>query len=581
MPIPVSQSSLQKQAPIRLRAIRQSLWVAVAFACILGATRPNTMGDGPAYAAQIAAQLGHPLFGNGNSLWEFGHLLWRPLGWALTSLLSPLLSTVTNWVPFMQVSFVLIAISALGGILTVALWFLLLVDITRSRLLAGLVALAMSCSHGFLLYSHSGCAYIPGLMCLTASFYLLRKGRIAAGAIGFALAVLIWFPYVLAGAALLLIAACPPDWETPLRGILRAVRPGQAIRFAAIAAACLVIVFGLGMAARRISSVNEARKWYAESQHGIDQSNKAARIATGLPRSFLSLGKDGVLYKRYLKHDPYAPVAIRDLIGASLWKIAAFDLFLVCLLYELLRRAQSGWPLLLLTAGAGPVIVFAVFLFEPSMPERYLPAFPFLVAAVGWILRDLLQARRATQFVVAGFMGCVVVSNLYSFAAPRISTEDRNSMHRLAGFRDTLTNADIVVVMTNQDRILDMMARSPFSVVNRPEPIRTYDVIEPATLRVPQWREEFASEVLSVWERGGKVWISKRVWSARPRPDWDWTEGDDPRVRWPELPRFFSALQTDTDSGGEDGFSRLAPNSVNRSYLMPFAAAYRLPVSGP
>ena len=509
------------EAPVRLSAMWQRWWIAIAFACLLGVTRPNTIGDTPAYVSDIVARLGKSPFGHGNPLWEFGHLLWRPLGWTLTSLLLPLLSAVTDWTPFMQASFALIAISALSGIVTVVLWFLLLVDVTHSRRVAFLVALAMSCSHGFLLYSHSGCAYIPGLMCLTFALYLLRRGSIRAGAFFYALATLIWFPFILAGAGLLLIAACPTNGETSLKEIYPAVRPGQAIRFVAISCACIILVYGLAMAARRISSANEARNWYANSSHGNVQNIRAVRIATGMPRSFLSLGMDGVLYKRFLKKDPYAPVTIRDLIAASLWKIVAFDLFLVCLLYELLRRAQSGWPLLLLLAGAFPVLFFAVFLFEPSSPERYLPAFPFLIIAIGWILRDFLRTRRVTQFIVAGFLVCVVVNNLYSFAAPRISGEDRSSWQRLAGFRDSLTPADVVVIITNQDKILGIMYRSPFSAINRPEPIRVYDVIEPANLRTLQWREEFAAEAFKVWDQGGQIWISKRVWIARPLPDWE------------------------------------------------------------
>jgi hypothetical protein len=572
--------SIGTETPIRESAKRNALWIAIVFACLLGLTRPNTMGDGPSYANDIATRLGKSPFGHGNPLWEFGHLLWRPLGWTLTSLLSPLLSGVTDWTPFMQVSFVLIALSALSGIVTVVLWFLLLVDIMHSRLAAFLIALAMSCSHGFLLYSHSSCAYIPGLMCLTYALYLLRKGNMAASALFYAFAILIWFPFILAGAALLLIAACPSNWEMSLKQMCRAVRPGQLVCFAAISCACVIVVFGLAMTARQISSSDEARNWYSNSRHGIAQHNKAVRIATGLPRSLLSLGKDGVLYKRYLKHDPYAPVAITDLITASLWKILAFDFFLVCLLYELLRRSQSGWPLLLLLAGACPVIFFAVFLFEPSMPERYLPALSFLIISIGYVLRDLLKTRRTTQFIVAGFLACVVVNNAYTFAAPRISGQERSSWHRLAGLRDSLTNSDVVVVMTNQDEILDLMGH-PFSAFNRPEPIRIYDVIEPATVRCLQWREEFADKALKVWDQGGQIWISKRLWINRPRPDWEWVEGDDPSVTWTEVPLFFSPLQTDTDSGGEDGFYHLTRNSVNWNYLTPFAASYRPPVLQP
>ncbi len=270
--------------------------------------------------------MGNRFLGSGNSLWEFGHLLWRPLGWALLSLTTPLLSKLTGLTMFMQASLVLIVVSVLCSLITVALWYIMAARVAGSKGVAFAVSLAMACSHGFLLYAHSGCSYIPGLTCLTASLYFLLAGRIVPGAIFYALSALLWLPFILGGAALLLLAACPSaKWNTPLRACFTKLVWTGAIRFILISTALLLLVYGFALYARQTSSVAEAREWVAASGHGWSQSSRLVRIATGLPRSFLYLGKDGILYKRYLWHDPYSHVTLWNIASASLWKLVAFD----------------------------------------------------------------------------------------------------------------------------------------------------------------------------------------------------------------------------------------------------------------
>ncbi|MES1261396.1 MAG: hypothetical protein ABUS49_06630 [Acidobacteriota bacterium] len=520
--------------------------------------------------------VGQSALGPGNSLWEFGHLLWRPLGWLLATLAGPVMSSLTDWTPFMQAAFVLLAVSALSSVVTVVLWYLLLIEVAQSRTTAFLVTLALACTHAFLLYAHSGCPYIPGLMCVSASLYCLRKDALTAAGVFYALGAALWFPFVLSGAGLALVAAGPAGSEIRLRDRLRIMKPARVLRFSAISAVVLIAIYGLGAAARQVTSVREAKAWFSESNHGLEQNMKALRLTTGLPRSFFFLGKDGIVFKRFLKHDPYAPVTITDLFTASLWKIAAFYVFLICLFREL-WRSWSAWPLLLLLLGSLPAILFAVFLFEPSQAERYLPAAPFLVFATGWIFRDFARQRRATQWIIAGFLVAVVLNSGYSFAAPRVESANKDSWSRIATLRSRVTGNSVAVVATNQDELENFTSRSIFGAVNRPQLFRLYDVIDPASLRSLQWREEFATVVFGVWKDGGEVWISKRLWSSQPRPAWNWVEGDGPYGSWGDLFKFFSVMQTDADADGSDGFARLARNDANTAYLTPFGAAYRRP----
>jgi hypothetical protein len=481
--------------------------------------------------------------------------------------MSPLLSALTDWNSFMQASFVLIVISVMSSAITVVLWYLLLMEITQRFIASGIIALALACSHGFLLYAHSGTAYIPGLTCVTASLYFLRKNKIVAGALLYALSSLLWFPFVLAGAALFLVAVWPANRTIPLTESHPAIKLSKGFRFATISAVCILFVLCVALIAREVTSTKEAKEWYSEAQHGWSQNMGIIRVATGLPRSFLYLGYDGVLFKRYLEHDPYAPVTIADLVKASLWKIIAFDLFAICLIYELVNYKISRRPLLLFLLGTAPVVCFAVFIFEPGSPERYLPALPFVVLAVGLIFRDFPQKRRFTQIVTAAFLFSVVCNNISSFARPRINRKDGQSWARVSEVRQRVTGTSLVAVLTNHDEIEDFVSRSPFAEVNRPNSFVVYDVVEPATLRVLHWKEQFAARALQAWDRGGEVWISQRVWSIQPHPDWHWVEGDDRRVSWKEIPEFFSILQTDASTHTEDGFLRLTRNEANRVFL--------------
>jgi hypothetical protein len=100
-----------------------------------------------------------------------------------------------------------------------------------------------------------------------------------------------------------------------------------------------------------------------------------------------------------------------------------------------------------------------------------------------------------------------------------------------------------------------------------------YYIVNTGNVQVLTWRQNLAARTLQVWRNGGEVWVSKRVWSSRPMRSWNWAEGDDPRVSWKELPQFFSTLHTDAESGGTDGFRRLARDQQNLAALTPLASS--------
>ncbi|HWC00598.1 MAG TPA: hypothetical protein VG672_28020 [Bryobacteraceae bacterium] len=558
--------------------------LAAAFFLLLIGTRAFTMGDTSVYAGQVALYFGKSPFGSGNTLWEFGHLLWRPMGWCLTTVAAPWLAGWTGWNPYLTCVFLLMATTVVCGFFTVLMWYALVLEFTRSQAVAFLIAISFACTNAFLTYVHSGSSYVAGLFCVTASVWLLRravngkgigKNTVAATAILAALGTLFWFPYILSLPAIAFLGMCPSPAKLSWSSIFSRESVRLAVRFSIVAIVCLAIGYGAALAARQVSSAAEARTWATESSHGWSQSLGIVRIATGLPRAFLFMGKDGVLFRRYLRHDPYSPVSLAALVRASLWKILIFDLFVVCLLYELLRFPALHWALAILLVGAVPVLFFAVFIFEPGSPERYFPAYPFLILAVAWVLRDFPRERRVSQWVVVVFLFSVIVTNVAAMFRPRMNREDLPSLARVISLKERLNSASMVALLSNQDALASASNRSPFGPINRPERLPIYDVVEVATSRVLTWREQFASQVLQTWSSGGEVWVSKRMWQERPLAEWNWAEGDDKRISWSQIPAFFHLLETDADVGGPDGFVRLPPRETNRAVLAPLAAQWK------
>jgi hypothetical protein len=556
----------------RYGLLTTSLFVLVAI------TRPFTLGDTYVYVSHILLYHDKPPFGSNSQLWEFGHLLWRPFGWLLLEATEPVLSGLFQGNRSLLCTAILISINTVAGFLTVLVWHSLILRSTGSYATAYGVSLAFACANAFLAYMRSGCSYVLGLFFVSASVWIVSRAvegnalsRRAACGSGFLLAaaVLFWLPYVLSIPGVVALGRRrSPD------GVCRSHR-AEHIAFLAqllgTCALCVTLGFGLGLAARHIDSLATAKAWAAESAHGWSQNKRALRILTGLPRAFLYFGNDGVLYKRFLWKDPYDPVSLARLVRASLWKLALFYAFTAALCLELLRRRDNHRTLFVFLAGAAPTIAFAIWVFEPGSPERYFPMYPFLILAIAQVLRRSPRTPRVMQALIAAFLLGMATLNVASMYWSRIAEDDRTSVARLTRLVERLTDRDLVAVLNNHDSLYVFVNRSPFHPLNQPRPLRLYDVIEPANIRVVQWRGEFASAALDAWKRGGEVWVSKRLWSSHPRPAWEWVEGDDRRVSWKDIPKFFGPLQIAEELGGSDGFFRLLHADTNISRLSAFA----------
>jgi hypothetical protein len=106
--------------------------------------------------------------------------------------------------------------------------------------------------------------------------------------------------------------------------------------------------------------------------------------------------------------------------------------------------------------------------------------------------------------------------------------------------------------------LLPIINRSDFSF---------YPVVNPGTPQTLHWRNDFAQMATNVWQQGGDVWLSQRLFEKRPRRDSAWVEGDDVRVKWTDVCSFFTTFDLGTPAGGQDGFVLLVPDQKDRELL--------------
>ena len=186
-------------------------WLPVMAVYVLATllTDAHFMGDTADYVDSIVAyERGRDYW-----FWEFGHVLWRPLGWAVMVLCRPLISVMVGPDLRLNALVAVIAINWITGLVSVLSLYGVLNQVLTRWWIAILTTSAFVFSHGFLNYSQTGCSYIPGLAFLLVSLYLVvRSARggdsriiwgILAG-LSLAGALAMWIPLLLGIPAILL-----------------------------------------------------------------------------------------------------------------------------------------------------------------------------------------------------------------------------------------------------------------------------------------------------------------------------------------------------------------------------------------
>lgn len=564
---PLGRSSAGWSQRLRVHGL-----VILLFAAVAIFTQPYYQGDTLDYVRSVQAhEAGRPSQGI-DPLWEFGHLLWRPSGWLAAMVVTPFWPGEPRHLVLTRAFMLISMLAALG---TVIVTNALALRIGASRRTAFLVAAGVLFANAFLNYMGTGNAYVTGLFFLMLALHIVVGGvsrdsvrRPLCAGVVLALSALFWFPYVLVFPA---VALAPV-----LMAGNAAERRKAVLKAVLLTLACSVALIGVyvsGAAAAGISTTAQARQWIASSSHGWAPNRNLLRLGFGVPRSFVEMQDQGREIKRYLFKDPYAPTPLTAIIpGLALAGLIWAALAAIVLPLAAIRERRR--ILLLLLAAAVPIGVFALFLFEAGSPERYMPLYPFLVIAAA-VASSPSERSRWPQAARAGgatLLLIMIAANGYATSLPRASARQNSQVRRLGDVPHRLDKGGFIAIATNRDPLMLFSKSYPFHPLNRQGALPIYEVVEVANKRASMWRENFAAKTLATWARGGEVWVSRRVLAERPRPEWQWVEGDDPSISWKDIPSWFNQFTYDSYSDEEDGLARLPNSEENRRIIESFHA---------
>lgn len=491
---------------------------------------------------------------------DFGHLFWRPLGVVLYDCARKLVFGWSGVDQTREVWRTLVAFNWICGLACI----LSLTQIFRCLGVVGwqfwASLLGFCTSFGFLNYAHSGSSYIPalamfmlGLALLTppgpvADWRALLAGCLCALSVGF------WATF---------ITVVPVFVVYPLIGGVTNRRCWWTFSLVAAALALVgSISFGSGALVLGIHDAQGMRAWINESSHGITHIGGFPRALFGLPRSFVAMGNDGILFKRYLLKDPYAPTTLASMVAAGVVKLGVFYFALMATILGLWSHPVGRRLLTTMILAGAPVMTFAV-LWQGGDAERYLALYPFLFSAWGICLSARIRHSWLIRLPILTVMLLMVATNLTTLSQAGSNARKARMLRR----------ASEVLAINAPDRRLfviqnDELAGLPFEMTLDPKQRRAPIILVASGHDdTPRWRERFAQRVMSLWKEGVEVWISRRPLSTEPNPDWHWAEGDDPRLKWQDFPQFFKSLEFGRTVGGKDGFLLLPRTERNEQFL--------------
>ncbi len=533
--------------------------IIIAYLLLTAFTAANNPGDTIHYAEDI---LRSDLF------FDFGHLLWRPVGYLLSILTGPLMRLFVHTEPSANIIRTLLAINWLAGLVCVCLIRSLAALLTQAtKFAADAIAGGFLLSYAFLNFSQTGSAYVPGLVFLLLSMHLLLKHSINGklrprvvwkSGIILALGISFWSPYILAVPGILL---------SPL--FFAGSQRRRAFRFVALGvlAFCLsiILIFGSVALSLGISSLPELTAWITAAAHNLPAQSGPLRMGVGLAKSFVYLGSFGTTIKRYLVHDPYNPVSIQDLIQFHSLKFLVFYGLALGMLIGLLRTPLRRSYLWLWVLGSLPTLVFGVF-WIGGAADRYFPLYPitFLTTAFVWG-----QPRQKAWLKTAAvtLLAMMLYSNIAATAKPIINREERAAFSRIQGVVSLLGPKDKIIVV-GPDSVHQFVFRFPLHPSNLKGQLHWrmfYDLADAQSNK--DWLKALPDEVSVVWATGGDVWVSSRVLELRPKSEWNWVEGNVPGMRWKDIQEYFSCLEFEKLDGVSDGFMRLSHSTYNLQVL--------------
>jgi len=540
----------------------RSYWlVGAIYLLVVLFTAAYYMADTNDYAnAVLAYQAGRP-----RDFWEFGHLLWVPLGWLLFTVFGSVTKTFVGD-ERTDVILIFMIVNWFAGLFSVLILRRILTEFCRQTWVVDIVTIFFIFAHAFLNFSQTGCAYIPGLSLLLLGLYILvsryektetvPKTALAAG-ISLAGAVCLWFLYGLAIPAAVASPLLLFGWN---RKMWRLAMLTGVVFGVSLSVAYIAVVVGI----LHITSIAGFRGWVANASHDTDITG-VTRMVFGFARSFIYMGNDGIVFKRYLLHDPFNPVSLSDLFRLSVWKLLLFYGFLASITLNLMRSSGGRRVLYFLFLSCLSVIIFASF-FDGAAIERYLPLYPAIFISLAFSLSDV-KSVRFLKYAALSFAIAMILVDGVAMARPLLDRRQDAVTARVGDLQQRIKPHSRIILVSWQDELVNFSRSFPFNPLNRNGSLSIGALVTPGTSIVADWRRIFATETTTTWNQNGEMWVSKRVMSPRPRAEWNWVEGDDARVSWTDFYRFFSQLELGDTTGGDDGFVLVPSTARNRQLL--------------
>lgn len=535
------------------------IFCAIVFLIAVILTDAVFWADSADYVDSVAA------FQQGKNyhFWEFGHLFWRPLGWLVWSVFFPSaendfwrgeINSVFQWLGY---------IAGFGSVLTLAA---ILKKLEFPVWIVVVTTAGFIFSHAFLNFAQTGTSYVAALMFyLLGLFFSLREepeeknflNPILAG-ICLALTLCFWMPFLWTLPAVFAAPLVLYDFKRR-RLIEAAVKIGAFSLFVAL-------FYAIVLAILQIDSFGELRAWISAASHG-NETRGILRMIFGLARSFVNMGGDGVMFKRFLLKDPFNPVSFAQLVGGSLWKVFVFYILAAAVLFSLRQNRRSRKFFVVLLAAALPMLGFAA-LFDGGAVERYLPLFPVAFISLAAALET--EKRKFPRYAMLAIAALFALVNTSVLSIWEVSEQQRKIASRVAPLETKAQPTDKIFVVNWTDDLINFNRSFPFNPVNLRANLKFGSIVTPGSAQTTQWREEFAARSFLAWENGENVWLSNRAFSRAPKADWNWTEGDDKNVGWQEFPEFFSRLETGDTLGDENGFTLILPSENNKNLLREY-----------
>ena len=560
-----------------LRNSLRGLLPAMVVLLLLISTRVWDFADTRWYAVDLLAYERGDTARAGVQFWEFGHLIWRPVGYLVYRTFKPILGGQFGWSDYSAARFALIFIA---GFCMVPLAYLLQAmarRITGSWTRGFLITTALLGSDAILQRGHAGSPYIPGLMFLTLGVALMTNlifdrlggmgGAFLAG-LALACAALLWIPYLFSIPSAILAGLL--WYGTPLRvtrqefqrWIARALVCGITAGIA-IGALYLIAVRNLG-----IHSTADLLAWFHAASHGLQPKQNLKRMVAGLARGFVATGDTGLLFKRYVFHDPYAHISRWDLLR-GLPLLALFYGTLAVLGWVLCQSRRLVAAFAVLICGAAPALALALY-YEAGSPERYLAIAPFLALALAAVYTPTETRPRISRGILTALLAVIVIVNIAGGWRPTFTRDWSAERRRM----DLLTAADVQgsdrVWLLYNDRLTfaDEVFAFDHPRMQLRLPLRQLPDLD--SVDTGMWREQFAEETFDLWKERRGVWISERLLADRPLAEWGWVETGDPGASWPLIRDFSRHLQLTGAAGGADGFALVPDTPANRAFLQGF-----------